>query len=150
MSRCSCRAKTPALTGERFKESITLIADEAHCDFSARGFWSAGQVAFLDIRVFNRYANQSLSKSYEIKEKQKKRAYNQRVQKVQHDTFTSLVMSATGGIGRTCKKLYSRLSVSDKRNQPFSIVVAWIRRKVLFSLLKNIDMCIRGSREVEQ
>ena len=50
--------------------------DEARCDVSARGFWSGGQVAFLDLRVFNpntnRYVNQSLKKTYEFNEKKRK------------------------------------------------------------------------------
>ena len=106
--------------GERFEERTAKIADEARCDVRARGFWSAVQVAFLDIRVFNtsgnRYANQSLSKSYEVNEKEKKRAYNHRVQEVEHGMFIPLMVSATGGMGRECKKFYSRLSqmVSDK------------------------------------
>lgn len=103
-------------------QNSTLVAEEARCDVSARGFWSADQVAFLDIRMFNtndnRFANQSFSKSYEINEKKKKRAYNQSFHEVQHDTVTSLVMSAIGGMERKCKKLYSQLfeMVSDKRN----------------------------------
>ena len=38
------------------------------------------------------------SKTYVIKEKQKKRTYNERILQVEHGSFTTLVMSATGGI----------------------------------------------------
>ena len=69
--------------GEELRERSAITTGEARCDVSARGFWSAGQVAFLDVRVFNpnanRYVNQSLKKTYEINEKEKKRAYNERV-----------------------------------------------------------------------
>lgn len=47
-------------------------------------------------------AENCLSKSYEVKEKEKKRA---RV-----GTFTLLVMSTTSGMGKESKKFYSRLS----------------------------------------
>lgn len=93
------------------------------------------------MRVFNawikRYANHSLSKSYEVNEKEKKRDYNQRVQEVEHGTFIPLVMPTTDGMGRECKKFYSRLSemVSDERNQPYSVVAAWIQRKKYFRRL---------------
>ena len=91
-----------------------MTTDEARCDVGNRGFWSAGQVTFLDVRVFNpnanRYVNQSLKKTCEIHEKEKKRAYNERVQEIEHGSFTPIVMSATGGMARECSNFYSRLS----------------------------------------
>ena len=63
------------LTGEELCERSAITINEACYDVSARGFWSAGQVAFLDVRVFNpntnRYVKQSLKKTYEIQEKEK-------------------------------------------------------------------------------
>ena len=83
-------------------------------DVCARGFWQAGQMAFFDVRVFNpnarRYAKQELSKTYQLNEKEKKRLYNERIMQVEHGTFTPLVMSATGGMGRESSKFHSRLS----------------------------------------
>ena len=59
-------------------------------------------MAFFDVRVFNptskRYANQELSKTYEINEKKKKRRHNERILQVKHGGFTPLVMSITGGM----------------------------------------------------
>ena len=43
--------KLHSLIGERFEESTALTAHEARCDVSDSGFWSVGQVAFLDITV---------------------------------------------------------------------------------------------------
>ena len=101
------------LTGEELFERSAVTTDEARCDVSARGFWSAGQVAFLEVRVFNpntkRYVNLSLKKTYEINEKGKKRAHNERVQEIEHCSFTPIVMSATSGMARGCSKFYSRL-----------------------------------------
>ena len=80
-------------------------------------------MAFFDVRVFKpnakRYINHTLSKSYEINEKEKKKCYNERILQVEHEGFTPLVMSATGGMGRECKEFYSRLSeiVAQKRGQ---------------------------------
>ena len=69
------------LTGEELFEKLAITTDEARCDVSARGFWSAGQVVFLVVRVFNPnangYVNQSLKKTYKINEKEKKRAYDE-------------------------------------------------------------------------
>ena len=111
-------------------------------------------MAFFDVRVFNpnakRYANQELSKTYECNEKEKKRLYNERIMQVEHGSFTPLVKSATGGMGQESTKFYSRLSdmISKKRSMNYSIVATWIRRKIIFSLIKSIGMCLRGSRLV--
>ena len=141
------------LTGEFFAPS-TATGNEVRLDVCARGFWQTGQMAFFDVRVFNpnarRYAKQELSKTYQLNEKEKKRLYNERIMQVEHGTFTPLVMSATGGMGRESSKFYSRLSelISEKRESSYSIVATWIRRKIIFALIKSIGMCLRGSRSV--
>ena len=62
---------------------------------------------------------------------EKKSLYNERIIEIEHGSFTPLVMSATSGMGRECKKFYSRLTemISSKRGIVYSITVAWIRRK---------------------
>ena len=142
------------LTGENLHERISIKTDEARVDISARNFWIAGQMAFFDVRVFNpnakRYVSQELSKTYDINEKEKKKQYNERILQVEHGSFTPLVMSASGGMGRECSKFYARLSemLAEKRNQNFSITSSWIRRKICFALMNSVCMCIRGSRSV--
>ena len=114
----------------------------------------AGQKAFYDVRVFNplakRYANQSLRKSYEINEKEKKRSYNQRILEVDNGSFTPLIMNAMGGMGRECQIFYQRLSekLADKRKTNISITVSWVKRKISFALMKAVVLCIRGSRTI--
>ena len=119
-----------------------------------KGFWQAGQMAFFDVRVFNptakQYVNQEISKTYEVNEKEKKKLYNKRILQIEHGIFTPLVMSATGGMGRECKKFYVRLAemISYKRETSYSIIAAWVRRKITFSLIKSIGTCLRGSCSV--
>ena len=142
------------LTGEEFSEKTANLRDEARSDVCARGFWTTGQMAFFDIRVFNpiakRYSNKEIAKTYEINEKEKKKQYNERILQVEHGTFTPLVMSATGGMGRECQKFYTRLSesVAEKRGQNYSVTVSWIRRKICFSLINSLGLCLRGSRNL--
>ena len=110
------------LTGEELSERSAMTTDEACCDVRVRGFWSVGQVA-LDVRVSNpnanRYVKQSLKKTNEINEKEKKRSDDERVQDIEHGSFTAIVMSASGGMARESSKFYSRLSemVAEKRDQ---------------------------------
>ena len=110
-------------------------------------------MTFLDITVFtpstNSYTNQVLSKSYEVKEKEKKGADNQRVQPVEHGTLTPVVLFSTDNMRRECKNFYSQLSkmVSNKQIHPNSFAAAWIRKKVSFSLVKSISLFISGSSQ---
>ena len=64
------------LTGEYLQHS-TAAGNEVRLDISVCGFWKAGRIAFLDVRVSNpnvkRYANIELAKSYEVNEKEKKK-----------------------------------------------------------------------------
>ena len=142
------------LTGENFNERTANITNEARLDICARGFWTAGQMAFFDVRVFNpnarRYAKLEIAKTYEVNEKEKKKSYAERILQVEHGSFTPLVMSATGGMGRESRKFYARLaeSLSQKRNQIYSLTASWLRRKICFALMKSVCICIRGSRSV--
>ena len=140
----------------KYLQNSTAAGNEVRLYISARGFWQAGQMAFLDVIVFNpntkRYANKELSKAYEIDEKEKKKTYNERILQVEHGSFTPLVMSATGGMSRECKKFYSRLAevISKKRKTNYNLTITWIPRKIAFSLIKSIGICICGSRSVFQ
>ena len=81
-----------------------------------------------------------------MNENEKKKKYNDSVLQVEHGSFTPLVMSAAGGMSRECKHFYRRLSeiIAEKRKQDYSL----IRRKISFSLIESIGMCIRGSRSL--
>ena len=141
------------LTGESFAPS-TASGNEVRLEVYARGFWQAGQITFFNVRVFNpnarRYAKQVLSKTYQLNEIEKKRLYNERIMQVEHGAFTPLVMSATGRMRRESLRFYSRLSelISEKRESSYSIIATWVQRKLIFALIKSIDMCLKGSRSV--
>ena len=85
--------------------------------------------AFFDVRVFNPSAksNQqaSLSSTYRRHEMEKKRSYEQRIREVEHSTFTPLVLSSTGGMGKAATTFYKRLSsmLSEKRDVPYSTMI---------------------------
>ena len=139
------------LTGENL-DKASNTSDEARLDIAARGFWISGQKAFFDIRVFNpiakRYRNSNVFKAYETNEKEKKRHYNSRILEVEHGSFTPIVFSAMGGMGREARSFYRRLSevLSEKRKEHISQTTSWIRRKVIFALMRSVILCLRGSR----
>ena len=97
-------------------------AKDARLDFSARGFWSPLQRAFFDVRVFHpnckSYVNSKPQAVYTIHENQKKTAYNNRVIEADHGTFTPLIFSNTGGLGKESTVYHKRLAqlIALKRN----------------------------------
>ena len=67
---------------------------------------------------------------------------------MEHATFTPLVMSATGGIGRAGTTFYRRLAsmISEKRNTKYGQTLNWIRCKLSFALLRAAITSVRGAR----
>ena len=98
--------------------------------------------------VARRYSGQSLSQTYITNEKEKKRVYNERVLEVENGTFTPLVFSVYGGMGKECNTFFKRLTsmLAEKRGEKQSIVATWLRTKTSFALLRSCLVCLRGSR----
>ncbi len=141
------------VTGEVLSGASANRQDGARLDVAADGFWgSRFERAFFDVRVFNPYAPSNrqtqLSSTYRNHENTKKRAYDQRIREIEHATFTPLVLSSTGGLGRAATTTYKRLAslLSTKWEQPYSTTMGWIRCRLSFSLLRSAIMCIRGAR----
>ena len=88
------------LHDEQFHLASTLTADQARPDVRARGFYRAGQQAYFDIKVLNpnaeSYSKLLMKIVYDRAEKQKIRAYNDRIVNVEHGTFVPLIFSTSG------------------------------------------------------
>lgn len=142
-------------TGENFTYRSANIEENARLDVSARGVWIKGNRAFCDVRVFNplahTYRNQSLKAAHKTNENAKKREYGERVLNIEHGSFTPLVFSCFGGMSEECTKFFNRVSdmISEKRNIEPSVARSWIRTKLSFSLIKTMNLCIRGSRSTK-
>ena len=141
------------LSGETMPLRSANIDDNSRLDIAACGFWgSRFERAFFDVRVFNPCARSnrqaSLLATYRRHEQEKKRQYDRRIREVEHSTFTPLVLSTTGGMGRAATTFYKRLAamLSEKRDVPYSKMIGWIRCRMSFSLLRASVMSIRGTR----
>ena len=102
----------------------TNISDGARLDISMNGFWGGQyEKTFLDVRVFNSYANSykniEIEKCYKRHETEKKKMYEERILNVEHSTFTPLIFSVTGGMSRECTLFFKRLAsmLAEKREQ---------------------------------
>ncbi len=72
----------------------TITTDNARLDIRARGFWSATQDAYFDVRVYHPNAPSNSSKTIKAaykKHEDKKRAYGQCVRDIEQRVFTPLV-----------------------------------------------------------
>ena len=140
------------LDGEHLRYRTANTTNEARVDISARGFWTPGQKAFMDIRIFDPMAachqKITLDAAHKRNESEKIRAYGERIQHVDQGTFTPLVFTTSGGMGPKAKCFYSRLAdiMAEKKHQPRNYVVAWMRCRLSFSLLRSALLCLRGTR----
>ena len=78
--------------------------------------------------------------------------YSPRILELENGSFTPLVFSVNGGMGREAKIFYTRLAemIAEKRDVQFSVATLFIRTKISFSLLKSTLLCIRGSRSLKK
>ena len=141
------------LCGEHLSYATSNREDTARLDVSARCFWGLRQqCAFFDVRVFNPTApscrNLQMDACYRRHEEEKRRAYEQRIREVEHGSFTPLVFSTSGGMGQAATVAYERLAslLAAKHEQPYCIVMGWLRCHLSFALLRSAVMCLRGSR----
>ena len=137
------------LSGEELSSGSNK-SELAQLDVSARGVWAPLDRAFFDIRVFHPQAQSNASKTipamYSSHEQQKKRYYNSRVMNVKKGTFSPLVFSTSGGMGAEASLFMRTVAqkIADKTNLQYSHVMAFVRRRYRFALLRT---CIRGYRK---
>ena len=127
--------------------------DGARLDVAANGIWGGRyEKTYLDVRIVNPHApsnrNQGQIAMYKKHEREKKKAYEQRVREVEHSTFTPVVLSATGGMGNEETIFYKRLAslLAEKWDTPYSTTLNWLRCPLCFSLLRSSIQAIRGAR----
>ena len=138
--------------GEHMRHRTANTANEARVDISARGFWSRGERAFMDIRIFYSmaacYSDINLDAAHKRNEQEKIRAYGERIENIDHGSFTPLVFTTFGGMGSKAKCFYSKLAekLAEKKHQPRNQIVAWMRCRLSFSLLRSALLCLRGIR----
>ena len=126
------------LTGERFPLRSTNTEEGARLDIKAQKFWDKSKKStFFDVRIFNSHAPANCTSStdacYRRHEREKRRAYEQRVLEVEHGTFTPLVLSTSGGWGPSATVAFKRLAglISEKHDQPYSSTLSFIRLRSL-------------------
>jgi len=102
------------LTRESINPASANHHENACADVHARGFWGRQQSAFFDITVFHpnapSYCQTQISSLFRRHELEKKREYGDRIRNVEFASFTPLVFSTFGGLGREATIFYSCLA----------------------------------------
>jgi hypothetical protein len=126
--------------------------DDARADIRAKGFWTRNQSAFFDVRVFfpnaDSYKSKSIPAAYRGHENEKKLSYCKRIIEVEHGTFTPLVFMSTGSASKETSIIIKKTAamIAEKKNQPYSQVVALFRARLAFEVMRSAIMMLRGSR----
>ena len=140
------------ITGEFSTSASANFQDGARLDVAADGFWGSHfERAFFDVKVFNPHtpSNTSIICLLPFPRGLKETSLRAcRILEVEHASFTPLIFSATGGLGREATVAYKRIAaqLSAKWGHSYSSTMAWIRCHLSFSLLRSSIMCIRGAR----
>ncbi|KAL5246565.1 hypothetical protein ACHWQZ_G018700 [Mnemiopsis leidyi] len=152
---CKDVVKEPQLlpvTNEHLPRGTTLKQD-ARLDISCRGFYSALDKTFIDVRVLHPNSQSNLEKPlismYRCHEEEKKTKYLQRIIQVEKANFSPFVMSTTGGIAPEATAFLKKLAqkFSAKLNQSYPNIMGYLRKKLRFELLKTTLMAVRGFRK---
>ena len=71
-----------------------------------------------------------------------------RIVEVEHGTFTPIVLSTTGGMGREANMFFKKLAdkLSRKSGQRYSEAMTFIRKRIRFDLLRTTVIALRGER----
>ena len=140
------------LSGEQLGPSANRD-DSARLDIKASGFWCDSKDAFFDVRVVHPFASsyrgQRLENIYRQHEQKKRAEYGRRVREIEHGSFTPLVFTSVGGMAGEATVFYRRLAslLATKRDEPYAVVMGWLRCTFSFLLIRAAIMCVRGTRK---
>ena len=140
------------LTGEVMRSGSAKVEQECRSDVRVRGFWRKGQDAFFEFRVFYPFASSYLSSSlpalYRRHSKERKRQYEERINRVDCGSFTPMVAASTGGM---CAEMQIALKflaslLAEKRGEKYCDVMRLLRCRFAFAMARSALVCLRGSR----
>lgn len=144
------------ITGEHLQRS-TISEANARLDVAVSGFTGDRfERTFYDVRVFNPLVRSnhatSIESVYSKHEQEKRRRYEERVREVENSNFSPFVMSCTGGYGQAAALTIKRLAslLAEKRQTPYSTMIAWLRTQFCFSMLRSCIMSLRGARKLRE
>ena len=132
------------VSGEQFRQASLNTEEGARLDISMCGFWGGRcEKTYIDVKVSNPDAPTNRSSNtpaiYRRHEKIKKRSYEDRIREAEHNSFTLLIFSTTGGMAHEASTFYKHLAslLSERWTTQYAAVLGWIRCSLSFSLLRS-------------
>lgn len=108
------KVETELLQSRKLGKNAVNIRDDNLVDISLRGFWNTGQQEFYDTIVFysntRLYYNVDIQKYYGLNERERKKAYNERMLNMEQRTLVSIVLKFNQKIGRDSQIFYRTIS----------------------------------------
>ena len=129
------------LEREHIDSKRSKLMDGALSDVRVRDFWGNKQNAFFEFRVFNSfamsYSHMTPEECYERFETTRSAEYEERINKVDCESFTPMVMSSSGGMGPRMTMALKQLATrtAERTNQRLSVTFALLRCRFVFCLL---------------
>ena len=127
------------LNGEALVPESANRGDDARADIYTRGFWGRRQCAFLISGCFilmhlPSYRQTQVGSLFHRHELEKKCEYGDHVRSVESASFTPLVFSTFGGLGREASIFYSRLAdlLAIRHATQYSQMLSWMRCTISF------------------
>jgi hypothetical protein len=140
------------LSGEVLSYKSANADDSARSDVRVRGFNRFMKNAFFEFRVFyplaSSYAGKEPKQIYSQNERARVREYEERVKEAEAASFTPMVMSALGGMGKCMQDAVKCLAhrIAEKRNEEFSKVMGLVRCLFSVAMVRAALVCLRGTR----
>ena len=107
---------------------------------------------FFNVRVTNAHSTSQIHLTTESvlkkHEQEKKRGYSRRIMNIEHGTFTPLVFSVSGGMGKECPMFHKHVAerLTIKIGERYEKIISTIRCKLLIPILNSALMCVRRSQ----
>ena len=75
-----------------------------------------------------------------------------RVLEIEKGTFTPVVFSCSGGASLEASRLLKAIAskLADKRKEPYSTSISFVRRRISFDQIKTCVISFRGDRGAER
>ena len=130
-------------------QSLTMVPGQT---YKPKESGKTSPTCIFDVKVFNPHAPSNkrllIPACYAHHERIKQRLYEQRINEVELASFTPLIFSTTGAMGKSTKVFYGCLAdkIATKTKQPYSSTITWVQCRLNFSLIRSSVSCLRGSR----
>ena len=156
-SVCKDVSIEPPLISLTDEEKITIrgnIEEGARLDIACRSFWTPMQKSMYDVRVTHINSPSNRAKPVKLiladHEKMKKSAHLERVQQVEHASFTPLVFATNGAMveeaDHFCTVLAEKLC--SKNGCSYADIKNYIRKRLSFTVIKSALIALRGKRKM--